>query len=564
MKITKIELEKFKRVNSAEIVLSDINVLIGSNNAGKSSVLQGIHFSTVAAVAAKRVGKKTFTQDNLLYCPTRDFVTLRYNGEYQNQSKFSYLRIRAELTRENEEGQEYQEEDVYTVRVYRGRNEGNVGCDRTGNVIIGNNVTDHIPPFSVYVPGLAGIPQVEEYRSESVVRKGVASGDANLYLRNVIYLLKKKNLIGELTQLMKMVFPSFSVDIKFDPVHDSYIDVFVSVKRGGARKHIELVGTGVLQALQIFSYVTLFKPSLLLLDEPDSHLHPDNQTLLTEALQTITQETNTKIIISTHSRHIVDSLYGEANFVWLKDGSVYEQGSNLHRLSMLMDIGALDSFEKLREGDVDYVFLTEDTKMEMLERLTQSSGFPQENTLFYSYKASSNINSVGTLTEFIKEIAPETHVIVHADNDFLTEDEEVRLSRKISGFGATPFITQGSDIESYFINPDHLSALLEIDLNDVVDWLNELATTNHNELMHKFTRKRDDAKHKLYRNSNEAPDTLRLMGNSVPLEPEKRLGKFMLRKARGELHQRFGKTIDIMTPTEFLKSERLLEIIGQA
>ncbi|EOG7659791.1 AAA family ATPase [Vibrio cholerae] len=192
MNITKIELEKFKRVNSAQIDLSDINVLIGSNNAGKSSVLQGIHFSTVAAVAAKRLGKKTFTQDNLLYCPTRNFVTLRFNGEYQNQSNFSYLRVRAEI---DKDGEGIPEEDVYQIRVYRGRNEGNVGCDRTGNLTIGNKVTDHIPPFSVYVPGLAGIPQVEEYRSESVVRKGVASGDANLYLRNVIYLIKKQRVI---------------------------------------------------------------------------------------------------------------------------------------------------------------------------------------------------------------------------------------------------------------------------------------------------------------------------------------------------------------------------------
>ncbi|ENS4992110.1 hypothetical protein ACXA2F_003088, partial [Vibrio cholerae] len=80
----------------------------------------------------------------------------------------------------------------------------------------------------------------------------------------------------------------------------------------------------------------------------------------------------------------------------------------------------------------------------------------------------------------------------------------------------------------------------------------------------KFSRKRDEAKHKLYRSSNGAPDTLALMGTSVPLEPEKRLGKFMLRKIRGGLQQRFGRNIDIMQQTEHLKSERIEEIIEQA
>src|SRR3990167_4821054 len=83
---------------------------------------------------------------------------------------------------------------------------------------------------------------------------------------------------------------------------------------------LELAGTGVLQALQIFSYVTLFEPALLLLDEPDSHLHPDNQGLLASALQLAAAETTTQVILSTHSRHLVDALYEDSHFVWLKEG----------------------------------------------------------------------------------------------------------------------------------------------------------------------------------------------------------------------------------------------------
>ncbi|WP_235207671.1 AAA family ATPase [Pseudomonas aeruginosa] len=200
MEITSIEIERFKRVQKAEIQLSDINVLVGANNAGKSSMLQGIHFCAGAAVAARRLDKTTFTQQSLLYCPARNFVDLRNGDPYQNQSAFGYLRVRGVVGNDD---------DQYTVRVYRGRNEGNVGCERHGNPGIGAIVTAFIPPFSVYVPGLAGIPEVEEYRSESVVRKGVASGDANLYLRNVLLLIKTKKLLTELTQLMGLIFQKF-------------------------------------------------------------------------------------------------------------------------------------------------------------------------------------------------------------------------------------------------------------------------------------------------------------------------------------------------------------------
>ena len=553
MNLTAIEIEKFKKARTVRINLDPINVIIGGNNAGKSSVLQGIHFSVAAAVAAKRLDKQTFTQENLLYCPTRNFVTLRNGAGYQNQSNFGYLRVWAET----DEG----DEASYDIRMYRGRNEGNVGCSRSGNANLGSLITDFNPPFSIYVPGLAGIPQSEEFRSESVIRKGVASGDANLYLRNVLHLIKKKSKAAELTRLMRSIFPEFTFEIKFDPVHDSFIDVLIKLERTGEKKHIELVGTGVLQALQIFSYVTLFQPKLLLLDEPDSHLHPDNQCLLAEALVAISSVTNTKIIISTHSRHLVDALYDDANFIWLKEGQVYQQGRHLHRLSMLMDIGALDSYDKLREGLINYVVLTEDSNKDMIETLLDASGFPVNETIVYSYKTSANLNAAHALTEFIKEIAPETTIIVHADNDFLTDEEQRELESKISQSGAIPFVTEGSDIESYFIQPLHLARLLEVTQEEIEEWLDGIAESEHNQLMHKFSRKRDDAKFKLYkRREDQAPDTLRLMGNDIPLANEKRLGKFMFKKVRAGMHEKFGKTVDLKTITPELKSDRLIAI----
>src|SRR3989338_7466226 len=183
MRLTNLVLEKFKRIDKVDIDLQSINVLVGGNNSGKSSVLQGIHFSVIAAIASREARKDTYTQDSLLYCPARNFEELRHGSGYLNQSQFGNLKLSAE----------FPDEAVaqYNVRIYRGRNEGNVGCIRTGSTKIGVLVTSSDNLFSIYVPGLAGISQFEQYRSESVVRRGVASGDANLYLRNVLWLIKQ-------------------------------------------------------------------------------------------------------------------------------------------------------------------------------------------------------------------------------------------------------------------------------------------------------------------------------------------------------------------------------------
>lgn len=539
LKVTRIRLEKFKKVDVADINLQPLNVLVGGNNAGKSSVLQGIHFSIIAAIASRETGRDTFTQDTLLYCPSREFVRLRHGGNYLNQSSFGHLHLGATTP----EGEAVN----YSIKIYRGRNEGNVGCQRSGGgARFGPLVTNSTNLFSIYVPGLAGIPQEEQYRTESVIRKGVAGGDANLYLRNVLLLIKNKNKLDDLTALMKSVFPDFWISIDFDQSRHIYINVNISINGPHGRKcPLELVGTGVLQALQIFSYVTLFQPKLLLLDEPDSHLHPDNQSLLASTLLTITSQTSTQIIVSTHSRHLVEALYDEANFIWLKDGVVYQQGIGLDRLPFLLDLGALDAFDRLRAGNAEWVVLSEDSGLSPVRLLLENSGFDLNETLLFSYKTSSNMESAKILAEFILELAPDTKVIIHRDRDFMTDEEVEIISRKIRNSGSIPFITQGSDIESYFINSDHLADFLEQEVPEIEQWVGGLALEHHNTLSASFLRKREEVKWMLYRNQNgDPPAALDLMGPDVPLQTNKRLGKTMLRCIRANMQGQYGVSLD--------------------
>lgn len=557
MKLTKLVLEKFKKVDKVEIdfSLSPLNVLVGGNNSGKSSVLQGVHFSIIAAIASREAGKNTYTQDSLLFCPARNFEDLRYGAGYLNQSNFGYLKLFFEL---HDDGPAQ-----YSIRIYRGRNEGNVGCERRGNIKIGNSITSSENLFSIYVPGLAGIPQSEQFRTESVVRRGVASGDANLYLRNVLWLISEHKKLDILKKQMRALFPEFEIWISFRPRRDVFIDVFISTTGPtGRRCPVELVGTGVLQALQIFSYVTLFAPSILLLDEPDAHLHPDNQALLANALQRITSETSTHVLVSTHSRHMVDALHQDANFIWLKDGNVSRQGLNLDRLPLLLDIGALDSFDRLMAGQTKWVFLTEDSDTKMLEILAGAAGFSCKDILFFSYKTSSNLESAKILAEFILEISPETSVIIHRDRDFMTDDEVGKVCAKIAECGAIPFITEPSDVEGYFVAPEHIADLTGKNSTDVAAWLDCIAAAEHTQLQHEFTRKRDAVKSLLYRrDAHKCPDTLTLIGNIIPLSPDKRRGKFMLKKIRGDRANFIGAGIDLLRPSPALRSATLESIL---
>lgn len=564
MLIKSLVVSKFKKIDIADITLGEINVLVGANGSGKSSILQAIHFSVCAAIAARQQSQQTFSTELLMYNITPDFTVLK-NGEPYRNSKSPINQSKLTLHAFDETNNRPLE---YNIVLSKGRNHGNMSCERTGDYAgFGSIITDEKTLFSIYVPGLAGISQKEELKSPAIVRRGVASGDANLYLRNVIYYLHKDNRLTHLNNMVQGVFPDIKIEVDFKEDKDTYLTV--NFKEIGTSKTypIELAGTGLLQTLQIFAYITYFKPKLLLLDEPDSHLHPDNQYILTDSLSMISEnnKSETQVILSTHSKHIIDSLYGEANFVWMKDGNVQKQGIDLDKISMFLDLGALNDLDRVTSGLVDNIFLTEDRDKKYFRALLQYNGFDMTKTAVYSYKTCTNIQGAIVSADLLKEMSPNCHVIIHRDRDFMTDDEVESVKETIERGGAIPFITKESDIEGYFTNIDHLHHITGTPLPEIQAWLSEIATQNHVVIQSAFHSKRDVIKFDLYKGRlAECPNHLSLFGNQVPTSTNNIKGKFLLKKIRGGMQDKLGRSHDLTQMSPHLIIAELQTILGIA
>ena len=86
MQISAVKIEKFKRLPSLEIALSDITVLIGGNNSGKSSLLQGVHLTITTLQSARSATNKaqpasTLGVDQFLYKPSNQPIRLNYKTD---------------------------------------------------------------------------------------------------------------------------------------------------------------------------------------------------------------------------------------------------------------------------------------------------------------------------------------------------------------------------------------------------------------------------------------------------------------------------------------------------
>ena len=76
--LTLIRIENFKALSDLPLYLGKINVLVGSNNSGKSCTLQAIHFAVSLAQTATEQKSGNFSQERLRYCPTEMFLELKH------------------------------------------------------------------------------------------------------------------------------------------------------------------------------------------------------------------------------------------------------------------------------------------------------------------------------------------------------------------------------------------------------------------------------------------------------------------------------------------------------
>lgn len=125
--------------------------------------------------------------------------------------------------------------------------------------------------------------------------------------------------------------------------------------------------------------------------------------------------------------------------------------------------------------------LTEDsTSNSLLAVLLEASGFHMNETYMLSYEGCSKIASANLFSIFVKQRMPDMHVLVHRDRDYLTDAEIEYQHETFHRIDVRFFYTEGTDVESYFLNADHLchcypklehslaTALVEDAINEVL------------------------------------------------------------------------------------------------
>jgi len=473
LKIQSIKVKNFKAVSEANLTeLSQFNVLVGANGSGKSSVLQALHWIFQSGRNPKVKANKKNTEGSTLsmleatYTPSSDYQDAGHSGEYGNFQEAPRLDV--EVTAIDTSGAAIRA----AMWIKLARNEGISVHVPSANEFVAS-VRDRKREFSAYIPGLAGIPLSEEKRSKRIVQKQAAAGDANTVLRNILHLLhllktgEGRTGLDEVQSLASRVMGNMSLNVIFDDEDDYRIRAdfqTAQMKAADAKrfKPLELAGIGFLQVIQIFSYLVYFRPVLLLVDEPDAHLHPDAQERLVNVLSDAAKRFGCQVIMTTHSPSVVRALPTDARVIWMKDGSVEQDGTKVARQHM--GWGLLDK---------KILFLTEDKETDKLRPILAQWPEIERVTAIWPLHGTGKIPAPEAVASLRQLFGGHIKVVLHRDGDFMMPSERAAYSTPYSEKDISVWITAQSDIESYWADPDVIAAHFGISVADATGLLNE-------------------------------------------------------------------------------------------
>lgn len=484
MNFKKVKVEEFKRIGSAELNLADLNILVGANGSGKSSILQAIHLGCCVIRQAGWVGDSSSTVgiDQLDYLPTNHYPSLGHNSEWGNYSNSNGSKL--QLSFEDEANQELVASSVL-------RSARNAGISIRGSIPtqLSTTLRTRRRFFSSYIPGISGIPNKEERRAEKVILKSCSYGDSNIFLRNVLLLLSTKdaNNIRLIETWISEIAEPISIYVRHDDQEDLTIICTVRFEENGTYRPIELLGTGYLQLIQIFSYILLFSPGILLIDEPDIHLHPSVQERLVRTLAQIASERNFKILMTTHSPFVVRGAPLDANVYWVNRGNI--ESSNRQQVELALGWGAFGK---------KILIVSEDQNTEFLKRIVAQWPSIDRVVTFLPGRGFKSVTTPDQAAEMHEALGGRFKLLIHRDRDSLTNEEVDSIKNKYEAKGAHIWFPELSDIEGYFCKNDFLQSFLGCTETIAEQYITTILSRNSLPISEQFASQRASHNQELY------------------------------------------------------------------
>ena len=447
--VKKVKLENYRCFSSSEISFRDLCIVVGKNNAGKSSLIEALRLISAAGKKAQSCNF-TYPSANLGFSSfskgfpiDTDKLKISLSGVV-----YYYTNNVAKITAT------FSDKTQIVIAI---TSDTAFAClfDPYGNNITKSSMAREYSFDQINIlPQIGLIKEKEGLLSQETVRTDQNTYLTSRHFRNEIWLNRVERF-QTFKQIAEESWDGLRIrDIIFNPTEDDYISLLLEDARFPAE--IGVMGSGLQMWLQMIWFITKSEGCrTIILDEPDVYMHPDLQRKILH----VVEKRFPQVIIATHSVEIISDVEPQ-NIIMIdkRERSMKYANDSQAVQKIIDDIGGVQNLALLRIGNARKCLFVEGKDVDILSKfgdvISPETSFFLKTLPCVSLGGYSRLSDAyGASKLFERTTSGNIKCYCIVDRDYRSEDEVKEKERQAKENSLLLHIWRRKEIENYIINP---------------------------------------------------------------------------------------------------------------
>lgn len=460
--IRKLSLSGFKGFRKYSVSFRESAVMVGPNNAGKTTLISALQTAGLMLEHASRhrpQGKRDHDGNRV---PAHYFSPEQFGFEDENV-RFDFLGAEARFTVTLERQMQLKavwpadaDQDPFFYLTSSG------GVVHEAPALVKREF-----PTVAVVPAVVPLEQRERILTDDYIRKNLGRRLSSRHFRNQLLLASRQDpdlldgyyaAVAEWLPEIELEWPQMQRSLG-----ESSVDLYY--REGRRPREVAWAGDGLQVFLQLLWHVhRLRNASTIILDEPEVYLHPDLQRRLMQVLVASGQQ----YILATHSPEIVAEA-PQAALIWVdrsrSSARRVEDDSTLSDLST--SIGSPFNLGLARVLRTRAAVFVEGNDTAILRRVAEVCGFRalsrEQEVAFVPLGGIARHSALEGFSWLAHDfLGDAVHGFVILDRDYRADDECRTLREQICKWGLRCHVWKRHELESYLLVPSAISRVTGI------------------------------------------------------------------------------------------------------
>lgn len=445
--LKRLQLLNYRCFKNSVISFRDIAIVVGNNNAGKSTLVEALRIVGECAQKYKRANYKAAPAQLGLPAITKGFLVnldiLKIDLRtivYQYQ-KNTFAEIKAFFSND------------ISIRVFLSEDITFAVIEQGEMTIANRSQAQKLDDLQLFIMPQIGLIREDEGKlSDDTVRRDLSTRLSSRHFRNELLLFQHEHF-ETFRELAQETWPGLRIS---DLIYHYGDNISLVVTDDDYAAEIGMMGSGLQMWLQIIWFVSRCpQTATVVLDEPDVYMHPDLQRKILK----IVSNRFMQVIIATHSIEIISGVEPR-NIVTVDKKSRKMRYANDYKAvqEVISNLGSEQNLSLIRLGNAKKCIFVEGKDIALLQKF-QDILYPN-NQLSISQLPTVSLGGWGRFNEALgaaRLFYEETHGEIEAycilDRDYHDDQEIQCLYARAEENHLHLHVWEKKEIENYALSP---------------------------------------------------------------------------------------------------------------